>query len=332
MPLLQPGSFGFAIAPFSAIGWIVFVTHLLCTAQVSQSPEHWSQIARISAYDRCYNGCYDCINVDSIEEACRMTTKATVSGLVCDASKMWTWADRYPTECLEAIGEIYKANALWWKKLKLCALYLLTILSLPLGILANDAMPPARQATPSPSANRQQRLAARRNTPKVTSTTPLLLTTVLLVLALCAPTSAFACTNHHPAHNQLFASEDNTLYGIIHGWLSNCYEHAYSCGESCATAEGDKSPAAATSCSAISCTETRTDRAPADFVKAVVPKVQACGFRLVDYVSVVVDMRIANPRIEGKLWVKVSVNRFNGLDRVDDRVGCLYDMIDAPQW
>ena len=317
---------------FSAIAWILFVTHLLNTAEVSQAAEHWNQIARIEAYDRCYNGCYDCINVDSIEAACHMTTKAIVTGIICDASKMWTWADRYPIECLKAIGEIYQANALWWKKLKLCSLYLLTVLSIPLGIIASSAIPPAEQTTPPPSPNRRQRVYARGNTDRITSRTQLLPTTVLVFLALCMPTSAFACTNYHPAHNQLFASDDNTLYGVIHGWLSNCYQHAYSCGESCATSAGDRSHAATTSCSTISCTETLTDKTPVDFVMTAAHKVQACGFRLVDVIPVVVDRRIANPRIEGKLWVKVAVNRFNGSEGVDEKVRCLYDMVEAPKW
>jgi hypothetical protein len=41
-------------------------------------------------------------------------------------------------------------------------------------------------------------------------------------------------------------------------------------------------------------------------------------------------MRIANPRIEGKLWVKVAVNRFNGSEGVEPKLKCLYNIIDAP--
>jgi len=132
--------------------------------------------------------------------------------------------------------------------------------------------------------------------------------------------------DYHSAYNQLFANADDTLYGVIHGWLSNCYNVPYSCGESCTTSSGR------TSCSAIECTETRTDKAPRDFVRAAVRHVAECGFRLVDVVPGVVDRRIANPRIEGKLWVKVAVNQFNGSEVVEEQVRCLYDMVEAPRW
>src|SRR5206468_2781727 len=128
--------FGFIIGILSAISWILYVKHLVDTAQVPQTAEHWIETARTQAYGLCYDGCYDCLNVGSIEEACRMTTKTNLSGVICDASKMWTWADRYPIECLQAVGEIYKADALSRKKFWLSALYLLTFLSAPLGLLA----------------------------------------------------------------------------------------------------------------------------------------------------------------------------------------------------
>jgi hypothetical protein len=71
--------------------------------------------------------------------------------------------------------------------------------------------------------------------------------------------------------------------------------------------------------------------APADFIRPAAPYVTGCGFKLVDIVSGVVDRRIANPRIEGKLWVKVAVNRFNGSDGVEEQVKCLYDMVEATE-
>jgi hypothetical protein len=320
--------FGFMIGIFSAIGWILYVNHLLNTAQVPQSAEHWIQIARNKAYGLCYDGCYDCIDVDSIEKACHMTTKVTVSGVTCDASKIWTWVNRYPIECLEAVGEIYKADALWWKKLWISSLYLLTVLSIPIAVLADNAMAQIHEIN---TRSRRPSLHNRRKNGN-NSRTPLLhVTTVsILILTLATPATAYACTHYHPAHNQLFANEDNTLYGVIHGWLSNCYNLDYSCGESCTTLAIDKIGEASTSCSAISCTETRTNRGPIDFVRSAARKVQECGFRLVDIVPGVVDMRIANPRIEGKLWVKVAVNRFNGSEGVEPKLKCLYNIIDAP--
>src|ERR1700733_9585926 len=35
------------------------------------------------------------------------------------------------------------------------------------------------------------------------------------------PGAVHACTDHHPAYNQLFANANDTIYGVIHGWFSN---------------------------------------------------------------------------------------------------------------
>jgi hypothetical protein len=337
-PKLQPcfgGSalVGLIISISFAVSWILYINHLVDTAQVNLGVEHWIETARTQAYGVCYDGCSDCLDVGSIEKACRMTTKANVSGAICDASKLWTWANRYPVECLQAVGDIYKAGALWWKKFWYRALYILTMLSLPLGLLAYSATSWLLERFNIPALpNRRPRL--RRGRQGSNSTTPLLTAATLsvLALALATPAAAYPCMNYHPAHNQLFANADGTLYGVIHGWLSNCYDYTYSCGESCTTSPPSDGGSGGASCSAIYCTQPRTDTAPADFVRAAARHVTECGLRLVDVVPGVVDRRIANPRIEGRLWVKVAVNRFNGSEGVEEQVRCLYDMVEAPRW
>jgi hypothetical protein len=327
--------FGLIIGMLSAFSWIFYVKHLVDTAQVPQAADHWIETARTQVYGLCYDGCYDCLDVNSIEKACRMTTKVNLFGVICDASKIWTWADRYPTECLQAVGEIYRADALWWKKFWLCALYILTFLSAPLGLLACSVADFAinwLKRGNSPTLQRRPRLlTGRRNS---NSAMPLFnaVTISILVLALSTPGAAYACMSYHPAYNQLFANADDTLYGVIHGWLSNCYDVTYSCGESCTTSPPNGKGRGSTSCSVIECTQTRTNKAPRDFVRAATRHVAECGLRLVDVVPGVVDRRIANPRIEGKLWVKVAVNQFNGSEVVEEQVRCLYDMVEAPRW
>ncbi|EKD18387.1 hypothetical protein MBM_03380 [Drepanopeziza brunnea f. sp. 'multigermtubi' MB_m1] len=49
-------------------------------------------------------------------KACQKTASAVVSGVDCNGARMWNCLDRYPTECLEALGNIYKSEALAAKK------------------------------------------------------------------------------------------------------------------------------------------------------------------------------------------------------------------------
>jgi hypothetical protein len=119
--------FGTIAGIIVAIFWGRFVSQLISTAHSSHSPNHWIHLARTQAYGLCYDGCGDsCLYPSIIADACYMTTKVNLSSsnLICDASKIWFWAERYPIPCLEAVGQIYKANALWWRKFWLRALYI----------------------------------------------------------------------------------------------------------------------------------------------------------------------------------------------------------------
>jgi hypothetical protein len=306
------------IAVSSIIGWTLFVNHLVKTARISQGADHWVDIARHQTYDLCYNGCNDCLDVDRIENACLMTRKVTIPGMDCDASKIWTWADRYPLDCLVAVGNIYKYNALWWKKFWLGALWLLNLLSVGVYMVVY-----AISESVFDKARRHPVRPRRRN-----STTPLLnaFAVSLLAVAMLPPVAAYRCTQMGPTYDQHFINEDGSLYGVIHGWLSNCYDESYSCGESCSTTTSD----GRTSCDPTWCSQPRLDKPPSNYVDHAAHRVMSCDFRLTRTVPGVVNKRIANPRIEGKLWVKVSVNHFNGSDGVFEQVQCLYDMVEPP--
>jgi hypothetical protein len=107
---------GANITAFTTFALVRHVQHEIANAKVSSDPNKWMQIARTEVYDACYDGCNDCRNTDWAYNACKMTTRANVTGVICDGNLMWNWAARYPTECLKAVGEIYKAEAL--RKLK----------------------------------------------------------------------------------------------------------------------------------------------------------------------------------------------------------------------
>ncbi|KAH7385136.1 hypothetical protein BKA64DRAFT_712257 [Cadophora sp. MPI-SDFR-AT-0126] len=333
-----------ASLPSAYFGWQL-ASKVLASVQVSSNEAHWIGRARSEAYDLCYDGCNDCLDVKSIESACRLTAVVEVSGVPCDASLLWTWGNdaKYPHECLVVIGDIFKNEELAWKRFWYKPLYLVALLvatgigflvwTIALGILDGLQVfePRPREYQPIKQASARPKISAKRQSaPNIN--TPLL-ATALLLLSLPVPVGAYACRTQ-PAHNALFSSPDNTLYGVIHGWISSCYDETYSCGESCTSSasSGEKS------CDVIYCSQTRTAKTPRDFVNEAAERVTRCGFRMVDYVPGVVDMRVPNPRIEGTLWVKIAVNRFNvttgdgGQSEVDGMVKCLYDIVQPPTW
>ncbi|KAH8910361.1 hypothetical protein BR93DRAFT_964252 [Coniochaeta sp. PMI_546] len=305
--------------------WVLYVNHLVSTATIPGDGEHWSARARHEAYGICYDGCNDCIDVSKIEDACAMTG---YTQLACDARRMWFWAERYPTECLQAVGSVLAEKDLKRKRFKLRFLYILAVLTIAAGL-------PAYEATDRFVGwrKRQQRRARyrRRDGSGASPTTPLLRattvsTSLLSILLYASVVMAYACTDWHAVHNQPFVSRiDPTLFGNIHGWLSDCYTESYPCGSTC-----DPEQKSSTTCTTEWCSRERPDASPADFVRNAAKLVTTCGFEMVDIVPGIVDRRIANPRIEGNLWVKISVNRFNGSDGIDGQVLCLGDVVRWP--
>ncbi|PMD60714.1 uncharacterized protein K444DRAFT_663075 [Hyaloscypha bicolor E] len=311
------------------ISWGLFVSHLVSTAHSFYSPNHWIHLARTQAYGLCYDGCGDsCLFPSIIADACYMTAKVNLSSsnLVCDASKIWFWAERYPIPCLEAVGEIYKANALWWKKFWLKSLYIFVPVFGLLAFLAAYLV--IKWVREMRFWEGRPRVTVRRGGVGIRA--PLLPRVAVAALALAVlltPAAAYPCPNYYPPYDKPFTNVNGTLYGVIHGWLSACYDETYTCGKSCTTppAGGE------VTCKPISCTRSRPFMLPTDFVDRAAWRVERCGFRLVDWVPGVVDKRVPNPRIEGSLWVKIAVSAFNSTDvggeGLDEGVRCLYEMI-----
>ncbi|KAG4429170.1 hypothetical protein IFR05_015346 [Cadophora sp. M221] len=315
---------------------------IIASVHVSSNPAHWIERARDEAYSVCYDGCYDCLNVGMIEKACRLTAIVEVPRVICDASQLWTWDEvsKYPVECLVAVGNIYKEDELAWKRFWYKPLYLVALaVAALIGFFVFDITTRILESCQAfePSPPRHQAIAAPSTRPQILTRklrnvkTPLLATAILL-LALPSPVLGYACTSQ-PAYNALFSNPDDSIYGVIHGWLSSCHDENYSCGETCTSSpsSGQKS------CDTIYCSQERTARSPRYYVNQAAELVIDCGFRLVDFVPGVVDRRVPNPRIEGNLWVKVSVNRFNGTNSgremgLDGMVKCLYSIVEPPKW
>ncbi|CZR55151.1 uncharacterized protein PAC_05037 [Phialocephala subalpina] len=296
--------------------WILFVQHLVSTATVSQDEHHWIQKAH-QDYRLCYKGCTDCLYVDVIADACRKT-RIIVPGSICAASKIWFWEDRYPELCLSALGNIYRAEALASKQFWLEFWHILT----PVFFFLTYMLSYATFSTCSFDCTRPRALNSRSRRNSL-SRQPLLTIAAVTILALCGPVAAFPCINHYPAYDRPFSNIDGTLYGTIHGWLSSCHWEEYECGETCTTSSSDGQR----SCTTKWCVEEKAHAGPIDFVNDASKYVERCGFRMVDWVPGVVAMRVPNPEIEGKLWVKMSVNRFNGSEGLEPMAGCLYDII-----
>ena len=333
-PNLIPTILGVLTTLTASILTIYLTTHYISTITIPSDTPHWAQVAREQAYGVCYDGCNDCLDVSIIADACRLTAKVEIDGVLCDASKMWTWGDyeaKFPSECLGAVGGLYREDALrrkrfWWK-----GLYALTLLAFPLGYgvflgvqwVIGKIQARGGNEWEGFTRPRPQVRTGNRNPRSVDTRTPLL-AAAILTLVMVPQVSAYACIKS-PAYNQLFADPTHSLFGVVHGWLSDCRDVSYSCGETCTQGRN---------CDTHWCSEEQVERTPQQYVNAVIPFVQKCGLRLVEYVPGIIDKRVANPNIEGKKWVKISVNRINNTEgtALDKYVRCLWAIPEPPMW
>jgi hypothetical protein len=90
------------------------VNNLVANAAVDGDIGKWKQTARSTAYDACYFGCNGCNDPSYTYNACQLTARAVVRGVICDGNTMWNWAaeDRYPEPCLAAVGQLLMGEQL----------------------------------------------------------------------------------------------------------------------------------------------------------------------------------------------------------------------------
>lgn len=350
--LIISSTIGVLVFAGTLTGMIILTSRFISSLRVSSSRAYWSNLARTDVYELCYDGCDDCLDVSTIYNACKLTASVQSSvpdDVTCNALDIWYWDDeaRFPSECLDAVGIKLKEDALkrkrfWWK-----ALYLLCpIVAIGLGWVVYSVLFWWLQRFESldsrPWTGFKKRSVSHHNggSGRSSSRSPLLAATIIAFLMIPPQVSAYACIRD-PAHDQLFANPANTIYGVIHGWLSNCYTSSSSCGETCTytTTTYAGRPSSERDCQTRYCDEPVSDRRPREYVNEAWKLVGPCGFRRVDYVPGVVDRRIPNPRIEGRLWVKISVGRFNttlegGEENgvLDEQIKCLYGIVDPPRW
>jgi hypothetical protein len=326
---------GCGITAGTTYALVRWVQHLIATAKVNAEPVVWMQEARTKAYDACYYGCSDCSDTWWAYNACNMTSRAIVPGMTCDGNKMWNWKERYPLECLHAVGEFYKADAL--KRLKKSyrnrlAIIILTILAGFIGAVI-VYMLWKKAAT---SLKEKARIARENSLVWPTKKYPLpdvdekasptprggrfnrkLVFLGGLAALSSSKANAYACTGYDNKVNKYFINTNKTMFGVVHGYLADCYDYTCNCFTTCS---GGSMPSCTTSCSI--CTQVATGTA--SYVKRVMPKVESCGFTVVDAVEGDVNFRVASALIEKNWWVKISVNTYNLTDETDPSVMCLH--------
>ncbi|KAK3395054.1 hypothetical protein B0H63DRAFT_462592 [Podospora didyma] len=109
---------GLGIAAGTTYAVVAHVQNLIANAVVDGDLSKWTQLARTQAYDACYHGCAnDCDDPNFAYNACQRTAQ-TGLGALCDANRMWNWADadRYPQQCLVAVAKALMGDALEDKK------------------------------------------------------------------------------------------------------------------------------------------------------------------------------------------------------------------------
>ena len=297
---------GSAITAGTTYAVVRSVQHAIATAQVSSDPQVWINAAKTRAYNACYNGCDDCDDVDFAYNACAKTASVTVPGIVCNASSMWNWAEKYPQECLRALGEIYRAEALRHAKQHARNRLALIILTVAAGLVGGIIT----YVLVGWAASRRERRSPRK----------VVMVGAMLGLGV-GSTRGFPCMGGKD-NDQYFVNADQTLYGTVHGWVSGCSHYTYPCGESCTGWSSISGP----TCTTDYCTGISVDEVPSYYVSAAMKRVQQCGFEPVSKLPGNASIRIANALIERNLWVKVSVNQLNLTQVTDPSIVCLHEL------
>ncbi|KAK4237411.1 hypothetical protein C8A03DRAFT_34614 [Achaetomium macrosporum] len=371
---------GGAITGGTTYALVTRVQNLIANASVDGDKSRWIQTARTTAYDACYYGCNDCSDPSFAYNACQLTARAKVEGVICAGDEMWNWAaaERYPEACLMTVAQLLMGEEL--ERIKQSyrnqlAIIILTVLGGVVGGVityllwrrltmseaqreaakakktdqkknwsirrptswkkkrhhhqpANDERPPSRRSSSS---------SCRSSQPPRASLSSLATAASLTILASSpSVASAYPCTGHEPAWNQFFVSPNNTISGVLHGWLGDCYDRR-DCAQKCTTScSGGSSKGSSRTCSKKCTTsDCRTvvtvTRTPKEYVDAIVPRARECGFTMVDALSGsssggAVTERVGNARLERDWWVRVSVNGLNVTrrDETDEMVLCLH--------
>ncbi|KFY25717.1 hypothetical protein V491_01626 [Pseudogymnoascus sp. VKM F-3775] len=135
-------------------------------------------------------------------------------------------------------------------------------------------------------------LATLAAMPGRAAASPLVAILSITATSIYGSSTTYSCINSDSAANQYFVNANRTIFGVVHGWDSNCYNSR-------------------------------------KYLDDVLPSVVDCGFELADAVEGDTNLRIANPLIERQWRVTIRVNGFNitSSTETDQSIQCLHDAL-----
>lgn len=144
--------------------------------------------------------------------------------------------------------------------------------------------------------------------------------------ALFGKTNAWFCNDNVTIRH--FTNADSTIFGDVHGWLSECYKYECNCRKICTPGAIDEGRIilhrGPESCVRTCDTCTGVKTGSLEYVDRIKPKVALCGFRFVDVTVGDAWWRVANAMIEENWLVTISVNTYNVTQETAQEVLCLH--------
>jgi len=144
------------------------------------------------------------------------------------------------------------------------------------------------------------------------------------MLTMANAVQAYACVrpSSAPEHRVHFTNTNPytnvTIAGVVHSWLANC-------GKGWDCSSGDLF---------LGCSSREIYlKRPVDFINAVVPRIEDCGFTVAKGTEAwqlghFANQKLIHPGIEKKWWVEIKVTGFNVTkpNETEASVRCLYDI------
>ncbi|KAK1831987.1 hypothetical protein QBC39DRAFT_349888 [Podospora conica] len=253
---------------------------------------------------------------------------------------MWNWRGeaRYPVQCLVAVGEVLKREAVRAGRGYRRLYWILVGIAAGAGAVGCGGFVLWRRLTMAEEEREERQPLAMEmgEVSRKRSGGGRKKKAGAVVLGLfgsraAAAAAGYACVGKDPAHDQFFAlaAPEGLISGVVHGWFSECVDEKDCrnvCDNKCTgTGTGRKCKQ---KCKKKCDTTTKVVKRPREFVDRVMPKVQACGFKAVGVLKSGVDVgtRVANSGLEKRHWVRISVSGLNVTreTETDRPVRCLH--------
>lgn len=333
----------------TTIAVIDFVRRLIASASLETRDGREASMRQAAIiYDHCYKDFEYSHDLERALNACKRTSQITVADTVCDGNVMWTWRDRYPEVCLQALGKDLWPQAFAQLKKEYRTFYGLFVVTAFAGIviykivvstwepmirrLSNHVVKVAERAQaaeqelPAHNAVLGRNLGRRRFLPWYWCAQ------LLFVANLVGSSHAFPCWRSDlgaDARLNFVSVKNESFWGQIHGWTLNCEEMRYVCGRNCSW-ETDVDGNGHQNCTEKWCSKTVEVLMPDYYVMQVIDSVEACGFRRVksgstQYVESHL-FRIVNPMLEKNKWVSISMEKLNLTGVTDPSIMCLWEI------